>query len=149
ELWSCDVVVQRAGNGPVPVDDAGVAKALTWLRNRASLGWTDLDRAFAAVKGRAKPDTVVVYLGDGIGTTGDGDPQALAKRLVASGLRCPCHAVAVGASYELPVLEALAALGGGSVRACGADDAVECAQALLTEVGQPALKEVKVELTGL
>jgi hypothetical protein len=133
----------------MPVDDTNVDKALTWLRNRASLGWTDLDRAFAEVQRRAEPGTVVVYLGDGIGTTGDGDPHALGKRLAASGARFACHAVAVGTSYEQPVLEALASLGGGSVRACGADDAPECAQALLAEVAQPALKDLKVELARL
>jgi hypothetical protein len=37
------------------------------------LGWTDLDQAFAAVCGRvrATPGTQVIYIGDGVITTGE------------------------------------------------------------------------------
>lgn len=150
ELWSCDLVVQKSAAEPLAVTEENTTRALDWLGKRDSLGWTDLDRAFAEVRKSVAADAVVVYLGDGIGTTKDADPQALAQRILApaGGTPATCHAVALGTSFEQPVLEAIAALGGGSVRNVG-DDAAACAVALLAEIAQPTLKDPKLEFEGV
>ena len=81
-----------------------------------------LDRSRQGVRlgpaSSARPETHVIYVGDGIVTTGDADPVAFAKRLqrLYEGKAGTFHAVTVGSSYEPAVLKAIASLGGGSVR---------------------------------
>jgi len=152
-LLATDVDVHPFRDGPSQATDAEAAAALDFLSKRPSLGWTDLDKAFAAALSAAGPGTVVVYVGDGIGTTGDADPQALAQRLRALGMGgakdAPvCHAVAVSSTYEKPVLEAIAGIGGGSVRETG-DDPAAAAFGLLSEAAQPVVKDLKVSFEGI
>ena len=137
-----------AGRSPVTAERA--RSALDQLAARPSLGWTDLDQAFDAVAPTVRDDTVVLYLGDGIGTTGDADPVALAQRLRRLRPRgaAAFHAVSTSSTYEKGVLEAIAALGVGSVRAAG-DDPAQAAYRLLAEVAQPAVKDLKIEFEGL
>ena len=80
-LAACDVDAHWAFERPRPADAQSIAAAREMLAGRPSLGWTDLDKAFASVLARCGPKTRVVYVGDGIVTTGDGDPVAFAKRL--------------------------------------------------------------------
>ncbi len=72
----CDWIFEK----PVPADVKNVAAARDFLANRTSLGWTDLDKAFASALDRAGPKTQVIYIGDGIPTSGDADPVAFSKR---------------------------------------------------------------------
>ncbi|MCY2995196.1 MAG: VIT domain-containing protein [Planctomycetota bacterium] len=55
--------------------------ARQFLADRVSLGWTDLDKAFAAALAKCGPNTKLIYVGDGAPTTGDADPVAFSKRL--------------------------------------------------------------------
>lgn len=132
-----------------PTDDS-VGTALAELGARRSLGWTDLDRAFAAVLKEAGPHTLVVYVGDGVPTTGDADPVAEAERLraLAATTKASVHAVAASSSYEAPVLEAMARIGGGSMRRVGSHPAAS-AFALLAEAARPAVKDLAVSIEGL
>jgi hypothetical protein len=102
----------------VPATAENVAQALQRLDERISLGWTDLDKAFAAARERCEPGTQIVYVGDGIVTTGDADPVAFSQRLqrLFAGADCGLHAVSVSSRYEPIVLRAIASLGGGSMR---------------------------------
>ncbi|NJR72250.1 MAG: hypothetical protein HC782_04250 [Gammaproteobacteria bacterium] len=86
---------------------------LDQLAKRPSLGWTNLDKTFAAVVPRLKEHTQVIYVGDGITTTGDADPVAFAARLklMMAGKQGTFHAVATSSSYESAVLAAMASLG--------------------------------------
>ena len=60
-----------------------------------------------------------------------------------------CHAVAVGSSFEPAVLKAIAGLGGGSLRrVSGEEGPTSVAAALLREIAQPALRDLKVEFRG-
>ncbi|MEE9127456.1 MAG: hypothetical protein V3U11_09980, partial [Planctomycetota bacterium] len=92
----------------------------------------------------------VIYVGDGIGTTGDADPVALASRLkgLAAKSGNVFHAVYTGSTYEKGVLETIASLGGGSVRAVG-DDPTQTAYTLLAESAQPAVKNLQVSFEGI
>ena len=103
----------------MPADAKNIDAARQFLAKRVSLGWTDLDKAFAVGLRQGGPKTRIIYVGDGIPTTGDADPVAFAKRLrrlyegKAGHVVTPCR---VGSSFESGVLKAIASCGGGSVR---------------------------------
>jgi hypothetical protein len=136
----------------VPATAENVAQALQRLDERISLGWTDLDKAFAAARERCEPGTQIVYVGDGIVTTGDADPVAFSQRLqrLFAGADCGLHAVSVSSRYEPIVLRAIASLGGGSMRPIsGERSPSQVAVELLGELTQPSLRDLKVEFRGL
>lgn len=146
----CDWIFEKA----VPATPSNSVTARQFLYARNSLGWTDLDKAFASVLERCTPKTHVVYVGDGIITTGDADPGAFIQRLrrmyEAAGKIGTFHAVAPGTSYEAGVLKTIAALGGGSLRlVSGEQTPTAVAFELLGEITQPALRDLKVEFRGL
>jgi hypothetical protein len=149
---ACDVNCDWVFEKPVPATPANLAAIREALVKRVSLGWTDLDKAFASTLTMTDPSTHVVYLGDGIVTTGDADPVAFAKRLhqLYEGKTGTFHAVATGSSYEPGVLKAIASLGGGSLRRVSGDQGPQAiALSLLNEIATPALRNLKVEFKGL
>lgn len=125
-------------------------EALGLLEGRAPLGWTDLDRALAGAAERAGARTHVIYVGDGGPTTGDADAAAFARRAptLYEG-RGSFHAVVPGSAREDAALKAIAALGGGSVRALGADDPARAAFDLLADLTAPAARDVELSFDGL
>jgi tetratricopeptide (TPR) repeat protein len=142
-------------------NEKAITKARQWLSNRTSLGWTDLDKTFASLQERAKSGSHVIYIGDGIVTSGDADPQAFASR-VENLLKeesddsqqdkpSPTfHAVSVSSSFESVVLKAMAGVGGGSVRSIGGERTPQkVAFELLNEIAQPGMTDVKLEFRGL
>src|SRR5439155_16534586 len=117
-----------------------------------SLGWTNLDIAFAEALRQCGPRTHVIYVGDGIVTAGDADPVAFTKRLrrLHQGQRGIFHAVTLGSTYEPGVMRAIASLGGGSVRKITGEQGPQAiALELLGEVARPGLRDLKVEFKGL
>ncbi|MBC8116143.1 MAG: hypothetical protein H7062_17290, partial [Candidatus Saccharimonas sp.] len=120
---------------------------------RASLGWTNLDRAFAEVIKKAPADAQVIYVGDGIVSAGDTDPARFVKRLgrlFGEKVSRTFHAVTVGNITEAVVLKGIATVGGGSVRSIsGEQTALVVAKELLNEIALPGLREVNVEFRGL
>ncbi len=142
-------------------NEKAMTKARQWLSNRTSLGWTDLDKTFASLQERAKSGSHVIYIGDGIVTSGDADPQAFASR-VENLLKeesddsqqdkpSPTfHAVSVSSSFESVVLKAIAGVGGGSVRSIGGERTPQkVAFELLNEIAQPGMTDVKLQFRGL
>jgi tetratricopeptide (TPR) repeat protein len=167
-LGTCDVACDRAFAQPVAAYAKNIMAARDYLAKRTSLGWTNLDLAFAEAIKQCGPKTHVIYVGDGIVTNGDADPVAFTKRLrrlyeasltrrarmdaparsVSEG--ATFHAVALGSSYEPGVLRAIASLGGGSVRKITTEQGPQgVALDLLGEIAQPTLRDVKVEFKGL
>ena len=71
----------RALPATVSATPQNIDAARQFLANRVSLGWTDLDKAFAAALAKCGPNTKLIYVGDGAPTTGDADPVAFSKRL--------------------------------------------------------------------
>lgn len=149
-------------------NEKAITKTRRWLSDRTSLGWTDLDKAFASIAERTKSGSHVIYIGDGIVTSGDADPQAFAQRLEGRGTRVEgdptgqdprpsalvprptFHAVSVSSSFESGVLKAIAGVGGGSVRSIGGERTPQTvAFELLNEIAQPGLTDVKLEFRGL
>lgn len=152
-LLTSDASVHQFGDSSdaLPANTDSVSSALDWLSSRVSLGWTDLDATFARVAELTTEDSIVVYVGDGVDTAGDGDPAALAERLRTLYGRTPAsyHAVHPSSSYEKLVLEAIASLGNGSVRGIDGQSAASDAVALLREARSPALEDLSIRFEGL
>ncbi len=147
-LFATDVAVEPLLGDPRPGGSTTAAEALASLDARASLGWTDLDAALKGALAAAGPETLVIYVGDGIPSTGDADPNAQADRLrrLGNGASAQVHAVATSSTYEQVVLDAMASLG-GSVRRAD-DDPVHAARALLAEAVRPALRDLRLTIEG-
>src|SRR5262245_12819659 len=151
-LAGCDVDCDWVFENPVAAEPKNLAAARAFLDQRQSLGWTNLDGAFAAAFKQAGPKTHIVYIGDGIVTTGDARPNGFAQRVKEAYREAAgtCHAVAVGSSFEPAVLKAIASLGSGSLRrVAGEERPATVATALLREMSQPGLRDVKIEFRGL
>ncbi|MCA8969457.1 MAG: hypothetical protein KDC95_06725 [Planctomycetes bacterium] len=138
----------------------GISDAITWLESRVSLGWTDLDATFARVQDIVSADAsaresdrpvIVVYVGDGVHTAGDGNAAALAARLQTeyASSKASYHAVAPSSSYEKSVLETIGRLGNGSWRELDANDVGSSAVALLRDAKSPALEDLEIQFEGL
>ena len=122
------------------------------LGKRVSLGWSDLDKAFASAMQVADAKTHVVYVGDGIPVTQAIDPVAFAKRLktMYEGKAGTFHSVSTGSSFESGVLKAVGSVGGGSTRRIGSEAGPShVALELMREIAQPTLRNVTVEFRGL
>ena len=154
ELATCDNTMRWFKPDDGVKGAAAVTAAREFVAARTSLGWTDLDRTFAAigehVRGKAK--TQVIYIGDGVITTGDADPVAFANRLqrLCGDCGATFHAVAPSSRYEPGVLKAIAAIGGGTRRRIeGSDTPAKVAADLLDEMVRPGLRDLKVAFKGL
>lgn len=152
ELAACDVdCLWGAEKAQLP-DAKSIEAARSFLAKRRSMGWTDLDKAFSEAIKKADGKTHVVYLGDGVVTTGDADAQAFAKRLLkmAEGKAATFHSIAVSSSYEAAVMKTIGSIGGGSVRnVSGEKGPQQTAKDLLAEIARPSLKNVQVKFSGL
>ncbi|MEI6148913.1 MAG: VIT domain-containing protein, partial [bacterium] len=133
------------------VTEKETAAAREFLTARPSLGWTDMERTFSNILARATAKTLIIYVGDGIGTTGDADPVRIAQALkrLHKGVGT-VHAVATGSSFEPGILKALAGMGGGSFRRIeGRNGPQTAALALLGEIAQPVIRDLALEFKGL
>ncbi len=151
-LACCDVDCDWAFKTPVAANDENIKAARDLLTRRVPLGWTDLDKAFASAIGQCRPNTQVIYVGDGIVTTKDADPVTFGKRLklLCQGKAVSCHAVSVGSSYESIVLKTIASLGGGSVRQISGERTPQAvALELLGEISKPTIRDLKVEFKDI
>ena len=151
-LATCDVETRWAFEKPVKPSGNTIDTARDFLDNRTSLGWTDLDGAFASALENTGENTHIVYIGDGIVTAKDCDPVQFTNRLrrLYENKTATCHAVAVSSSFEPQVLNMIASLGGGSVRfISGQSGPTAVALELLGEITQPVVRDLKVEFVAL
>ncbi|MHC5064780.1 MAG: VIT domain-containing protein, partial [Planctomycetota bacterium] len=149
-LMTVDLAPRSFRAEPASVTEENTTSALRFLEARESMGWTDLDRAYERALSIAEPGAILLYLGDGIGTTGDASPEALAQRIRAmgAGSEVSSHAISTASTYELPVLEAIASIGGGSLREAG-NDPQATARRFLSEIARPAIKGLQIEFEGI
>ena len=70
-LAGCDADCDWVFEAPATAEPNNIAAMRSFLEQRHSLGWTNLDQAFAAAFRQATAKTQIVYIGDGIVTTGD------------------------------------------------------------------------------
>jgi hypothetical protein len=149
---ACDVECSWAFEKAQPATEENVALARDFVDQRVSLGWTDLDKAFASARDQCGPNSQVIYIGDGVVTTGDADPAAFSKRLrrLFADRETALHAVSVGSSFESIVLDTIASLGGGSARQIsGRQTPQRVAADLLREMTRPPVRDLKIEFRGL
>ncbi len=146
-----DVETRWAWNDVAENTAANRSAALEFVEKRVPLGWSDLDKTFGEVVKRVPADGQVVYVGDGLPTSGDADPVAFSQRLQKMyGGNGTFHAVAAGSSFESVVFRAMASLGGGSSREIGGGtDPAQAAFQLLREITTPAVKNLKVKFKGI
>lgn len=149
----CDANTKWLFKNTVSPDEKNVEQARSWLEDRVSLGWTDLDATFASIQRHVSKDSHVIYIGDGVVSARDVNAQDFAgrvKRLYGDNPLGTFHAVSTGSSFESVVLKAIASLGRGSVRAIGSGQTpMSVALELLNEMAQPGLRDLNVEFRGL
>jgi hypothetical protein len=150
-LMTADVHQRWAFDKPVANTGENREAAIAFVADRIPLGWSDLDRAFGAVLERIKGDTQVIYVGDGVITTGDADPTAFAHRLsqMKQGT-ANFHAVAPGTTYESVVMKAMAKMGKGTWREIGGGtDPAQTATELLKEITTPSVRDLEIRFNGI
>lgn len=128
-----------------------ISQALEKVAQHASGGATDLgaifEQALTRVHGREQP--AVVYIGDGLATSGERGGDALAERLRRSmtGSRARLFTVGVGAEVDDAMLGQLARVGGGeSLRVDAPEQAVVRALELSGALKTPTITDLEVEL---
>ncbi|MHB8861540.1 MAG: VIT domain-containing protein [Pirellulaceae bacterium] len=151
-LATCDTECQWVFDKPVPAEESNVQNVRGVLDDRSSLGWTDLDRACVSAFQQAGAGAHIIYVGDGIVTTGNADAVEFSNRLrtLDPGQQCQGHAVAVNSRFETTVMKSLAAVGGGTFRRItGQTRPAVAARELLAEIAQPATRILNVDFPGL
>ena len=164
QVACADVGTVWANSEPLAPTADNIGKARAFLEERISLGWTNLDRAFADVTQRSPADAQVIYVGDGIVSAGNTDPAAFVQRLrqlILQGSngkpatdgkqpRRTFHSVGVGNSQESVVMQGIAAAGHGSTRSITNEQTPQIvALELLNEIAQPGLRDLNIEFRGL
>ena len=150
-LGTCDVDCQWVFAKPAAADAKNIEMARQKLERGARSAGPISTRPLRATLAQCGPKTQVVYIGDGIVTTGDADPVAFVNRLrMAEGKPGTFHSVAVSSSFEPGVMKAIAAIGGGSFRqVSGSRGPAAVAMDLLGEITQPVLRDMRIEFRGL
>ena len=128
-----------------------ISSAMEKIAQHAAGGATDLgaifEQALARVHGLEQP--AVVYIGDGLATSGERAGDALAERLRRSmtGSRARLFTVGVGSEIDQAMLGRLARVGGGeSLRVDAPEQAVVRALELSGALKTPTITDLEVEL---
>lgn len=128
-----------------------IGVALERVSAHAAGGATDLgaifEQALARVHGLEQP--AVVYIGDGLATSGERSGEALAERLRRSmtGSRARLFTVGVGAEIDAAMLGRLARVGGGeALRVEGPEQAVVRALELSGALKTPTITDLELGL---
>jgi Ca-activated chloride channel family protein len=152
-LMSADLTAQVLfpAEGLSPATPEAISEALELLRSHRPGGATDLgaifERALTRVHETEQP--AIVYVGDGLATSGERNGDALAEHLrrTLTGSRARLFTVGVGPAVEERLLARLARLGGGeSLRVEGADQAVVRALELSGALKTPTITDLELEL---
>jgi Ca-activated chloride channel homolog len=130
---------------------AEITKAIERLTERSRGGATDLGAIFEQALGRVHglEQPAVVYVGDGLATSGERGSDALGERLRRSmtGSRARLFTVGVGHEVDGALLDRLARIGGGeSLRVESAALAVPRALALAGALKTPTITDLALEL---
>ncbi|MGE0141940.1 MAG: VIT domain-containing protein [Planctomycetota bacterium] len=154
-LFASDLAAEWFAAGAQPAEPERITAALAFLAARPSLGWTDLDLVLDRAIEAASPNSTLVYIGDGLLTTGDADGRAFARRaegkldeLHRKGHALTVHTVAVRNTLDVKVLGTLALAGGGSFINADTDPTAAVA-ALLRDALAPRLVEAKLTIDGV
>lgn len=128
-----------------------ISAALEQVAAHAAGGATDLGAIFEQALGRVHglEQPAVVYVGDGLATSGERSGEALAERLRRSmtGSRARLFTVGVGAEIDAAMLGRLARVGGGeALRVEGPEQAVVRALELSGALKTPTITDLELGL---
>jgi Mg-chelatase subunit ChlD len=144
-------VVLYPKEGLAPASEKEIATAMERLAEHASGGATDLGALFDVALGRVhgKDQPAVVYIGDGLPTSGEilGDKLAERLRRALSTSRARFFTVAVGADANHALLRELSRAGGG--QAFRIDDAAGSTAEVLrlaSAVKTPTITDLAIDL---
>ncbi|MFT5522428.1 MAG: hypothetical protein ACI9HK_000372, partial [Pirellulaceae bacterium] len=130
-----------------------VNRIVKHLKDRPSLGWTDLTMAMSQSSKRIGENTHVVYVGDGIVNTYSADPIEFSNflNLTYGGVtKGKFHSVSVGSKYESVVLAAISRQGSGTVHHISDTDvAAKVAADWLASITNPSIENLKVSFEGI
>lgn len=152
-VMSADVAatVLHPDEGLAEATPGNISAALEKVAQHAAGGATDLgaifEQALARVHGLEQP--AVVYIGDGLATSGERAGDALAERLRRSmtGSRARLFTVGVGNDVDDAMLGRLARVGGGeSLRVDAPEQAVVRALELSGALKTPTVTDLEVDL---
>jgi Ca-activated chloride channel family protein len=153
-VMSADVrseVVYPAEGGLADAGPQAVSEALERLAAHGTGGATDLGSIFELalehVHGLEQP--AVIYVGDGMATSGERAGDALAERLRRSmtGSRARLFTVGVGQEVDERLLQSLARVGGGtSLRVDGPEQAIVRALELSGALKTPTITDLELDL---
>jgi tetratricopeptide (TPR) repeat protein len=152
-LVALDVVptVVYPERGLALASEGEVSKALEKLTEHGVGGATDLgamfEPALERLHGTEQP--AVVYVGDGVTTSGETTPEALVERLrrSLSGSRARLFTVGTGPEARHDVLAQLARVGGGRhFRIDEADQTTEQALRLTSAIKMPTITDLEIDL---
>lgn len=152
-VMSADVTatVLYPPEGLADASSDAISAALEKVAQHASGGATDLgaifEQALTRVHGLEQP--AVVYIGDGLATSGERGGDALAERLRRSmtGSRARLFTVGVGSEVDEPMLGRLARVGGGeALRVDAPEQAVVRALELSGALKTPTITDLEVGL---
>jgi Ca-activated chloride channel homolog len=138
-------------DGLVPAADQEIAKALEALADHAAGGATDLASAFDVSLGRlhGAEQPAVVYVGDGIATSGEMTGEQIVERLrrALTTSRARLFTVAVGSDADHSLLTELSRAGGGvAFRIDEADQTTARALELTAVVKTATMTDVEIDL---
>ncbi|MDD5307048.1 MAG: VIT domain-containing protein [Deltaproteobacteria bacterium] len=148
-LLACDSGCRAMPGGPLRPSAASLAEAARFLEDIPPGGASDVtgafEAAFEAVRGAAFP--VVVYVGDGVPTSGELTAGDVVKALEAVAPKnAVVHTVGAGANADDLLLDAVASrLGGSSHRLSIGESPVEAAAGVARRIGAQGLERVSFE----
>jgi len=137
--------------GLAPATEGEIGKALEQLSDHAVGGATDMGAMFEPALERlhGSDQPAIVYVGDGVATSGETNGEALLDRLrrSMSGSRARFFAVGVGPDARHELLEQLTRAGGGMhLRIDEADQTTGQALRLASAIKTPTITDLEVDL---
>jgi Ca-activated chloride channel family protein len=138
-------------DGLAPAADQEITKALEALADHATGGATDLAALFEVALRRlhGTEQPAIVYVGDGLATSGELSGEQLTERLrrVLGTSRARLFTVAVGTEADQGLLSELGRAGGGaSFQVDDADQTTAQALELIASLKAPTLTELEIDL---
>ena len=149
-VLACDSACESyPDDGLARAGDDEIASASRWLKRRGAAGSSDLAGALLAAAERLSSEDggQVVYIGDGVATSGELGVQAIAARVAPAFRGVDAHFVGVGHGLDEGALSAIAgAVSGTYERFATGDAATDRAAAIARTIDAPVLRDAKLVL---
>jgi hypothetical protein len=152
-VLACDTACERSPDGLRTADDDSAQRVERFLEGQELGGASDLggmlEAASEALQAttRRGVDHVIVYLGDGVPTSGELAPDRLGRMLTASLGDTTVQAVALGARADLLTLDMVTRQSGGDViQADARDDFAHLVRELRARAEIPPVRAVELDV---